>query len=228
MKKASTILVVGDSTAIQRHDLSYNLTYSYMLQNRLDSVYVINHSRGFLTMKDLYSEFEPLAGFGLNPDVVIIQIGLVDSFPRPIPYNKYMEYIYKGLSYIKLDIEKLLIRTKLYYILGNYFNFKKVSKKDFTYYADSIIEKLNNRKIIIMGIPYPGSKIQKRIKILKSEIDEYNLLLRECCNKFSCEYIDNTDIEDHHFLLDHQHLNELGMENYFNKLKTKIETYLKC
>jgi len=169
MKK---ILIIGDSSALPREELSYDNLYAAMLQKKLMAC-IINNAVTNLTSYKAYTDIKSLTLYGYDPDIVILNYGIVDVFPRPYPNKIYRLLSCSGmLPYV----DRFLKKSKLYYKLGDLFNFKEVSHKKFAKYSEGIIQKLlekNVKKIIIIGIIKPY-RVLLNSKRVDEDIQKYN------------------------------------------------------
>jgi hypothetical protein len=191
-------IIIGDSSALPREDTSFNNTYYAMLSKNLkieNSAIVNNNSY------KIFVDLEAFLLYGYDPDVVILNYGIVDAYPRPYPNKIYRLLACSGLLPY---VDKFLKRTKLYYKIGDIFNFKEVPLKKFEYYTEGIIKKLllkKVNKIIIIGIMRPY-KILRNSKIADRNIKLYNSVYREMAKRYTeVVYIDIYNDSDKDFTI---------------------------
>ena len=217
MKK---ILIIGDSSSLPREDTIFNSTYYSILKKKhnIENSAVTNN-----VSYKIYNDLEPFTLYGYNPDIVVLNYGIVDVYPRP-----YSNFIYRLLSCSGLlpYVDKFLKKTNLYYSLGNLFNFKEVKLENFKIYSDGIVKKLLKKdveKIIIIGIIKPYRVLLKS-KIIDSEIKKYNDVFKELSLKYEqVDYIDIYHDSDENFTIwDGYHYSEKASAYIVEKIKEII------
>ena len=219
MKK---VLIIGDSSVPPREELSYENTYTAQLR-KLDNCIVEVSAKTGNNSRNIYIDIEPFTLYGFNPDVVILNYGIVDVFPRPYP-----NMIYRLLSCSGLlpYVDQFFKKTKLYYRLGNLFNFKEVCYEDFAKYSEGILQKLlekNVGQIIIVGIIRPY-KVLLNSKRVDRDIQRYNDVLETLSFKYKeIDYIDiYSDATEDFTIWDGYHYSKKASDYLANKLKKCI------
>lgn len=201
MDMTKNILIIGDSSVPPRKETPYEYTYSTLLKKMYTNTRVESYSRTGMSSNYIYKKLDPLMLYGYKADVVILNYGIVDAYPRPYP-NK----IYKLLkcSGLVTYVDKFLKKTELYYSLGDLFNFKEVPLQNFLSNTESIIQNLRERgveKIIIIGVIKPYKVLLKNKKV-NNEIKLYNEVYKELSYKYKeVEYIDIYDDSDEDFTI---------------------------
>ena len=191
------ILIIGDSSSLSREELSFNKTYYAIMKNKKNYILEMNATANN-TSRNIAIKLESFLLYGYSPDVVILNYGIVDVYPRPYP-NK----IHKLLSCVGLlqYIDTFLKKTKLYYKFGDFFNFKEVSLDEFRKYSENIVVKLLKKEvkqIIIIGIIKPYKVLLKSKKV-KEDIELYNASFKKLAeDNEEISYIDiyNDSSED--------------------------------
>ena len=220
MKK---VLIIGDSSALPRDELSFDKTYYAMLLKLPGRMAEINAMANNTSYR-IYTDIDAFMYYGYHPDTVILNYGIVDVYPRPYP-NK----VYRLLSCTGLlpYIDKVLKKTKLYYKLGDLFNFKEVSLKKFESYTEGIIQKLLEREvkqIIIIGVirPYRGLLQSKKVD---HEVKQYNNIYTEITQKYDeVDYIDIYEDSDESFTVwDGYHYSEKASQYLADKIEKLIK-----
>jgi hypothetical protein len=201
MNKTKNILIIGDSSIPPRKETPYQYTYSTLLKKMYINARVESSSKTGMSSRYIYKKLDPLMLYGYNPDVVILNYGIVDVYPRPYPNIVYKLLACSGLL---TYVDKFLKKTKLYYRLGDFFNFKEVSLQKFEIYSESIIQKLLERrveKIIIIGIIKPYKVLLKSKKVY-DEIERYNEVYKKLSYKYKeVKYIDIYEESDEDFTI---------------------------
>jgi len=214
------ILIIGDSSIPPREELLYSNTYSALLKKKYPESTIELSAKTGTSSRYILKNIIPLTLYGYNPDRVILNYGIVDVFPRPYPIMVYKLLSCSGLLPY---VDRILKKTKLYYKLGDLFNFKEVPLEKFKLYSESIIQKLleqNIKHIIIIGIIKPY-RILLQSKKVDYEIRCYNNVLKSLSQKYiEVDYIDiyNDSCEDF-TIWDGYHYTE----NASNYLTEKIE-----
>lgn len=220
MKK---ILIIGDSSIPAREELSYDLTYSSLLKKKLtECVTEVSAKTGNFS-RQIDINLEAFMLYGYNPNVVILNYGIVDVYPRPYP-NK----VYKLLACLGLlnYIDRILKKTKFYYKFGDFFKFQEVNIGNFEINTESIIKKLlaqNVKQIIIIGIIKPY-KILLKSKIADDEIVKYNNIYKKLAKKYSeVEYIDiYNDSTDDFTIWDGYHYSDKASQYLADKIEKLV------
>lgn len=219
MKK---IIIIGDSCALPREEILYHKIYSQKLR-LLEDVSIENTSIANNNSYFIQTNIESFMLYGYNPDIVILNYGIVDVFPRPYPNKVYRLLTCTGLlSYV----DKALKITKLYYKLGDYFKFKEVPIEKFKIYSENIVKKLlekNVKKIVIIGIIKPY-KILLKSKIVEKEIVLYNEVYRQLSKKYNeVKYIDIYNDSNEEFTIwDGYHYSEVASKYIANEIERLI------
>lgn len=221
MKK---VLIIGDSSVPPREEVTYESIYATKIKKKLKENIVEVVAKTGNNSRNIFIDIKPFTLYGFNPDIVILNYGIVDVFPRPYP-NK----IYRLLSCIGVlpYIDRFLKKTKLYYRLGDLFNFKEVDYDDFKKYSEGIIQKLlekNVKKIIIISIIKPF-KVLLNSKRVDSDIQRYNDVFKSLSVKYKevC-YIDiYNDATEDFTIWDGYHYSEEASDYLANKLYKCIE-----
>lgn len=200
--------IIGDSCAIPRDGIPYEQTYFYMLKNNLFGKYdVINNSVAANNVRKITETIGSVARL-YNPQIVILNYGIVDAYPRP--YHRHFSAVVYLLSKIGVDFDRMLTKRKLYYKLADIFNFKIVPFKEFKSRTESLIEEfrhIGTKKIIFVGIVRPQKEISKS-KIAEKEIEKYNGVFKQFADGKKIFYVDMTSIDKESFIWDGYHYNE--------------------
>ena len=183
------ILIIGDSSALSREDVYFTQTYYFSIKS-IENINIENAAVSNNNSYKIHVNLEAFMLYGYKPDIVILNYGIVDVYPRPYPNKMYRLFSCTGvLPYV----DKFLKKTKLYYKLGDLFKFQEVNIEKFESNTQSIIEKLlkkNVKKVIIIGIIKPY-KVLLNSKIANDEIVNYNKVYKKLSKKYSeVEYID--------------------------------------
>lgn len=193
------VLCIGDSLALPGHGNKYEDTWVYKLKRKFIDYDFITYFKRILTTEVLVTEGGgpgDVDGFWFGsdmcevymPDVVILQLGIVDCAPRLIA-KKSIEHkivarmpdMVKG-KYIRL-IKKYRKRTKK----NAYVNPTKFEQNVTSYIKRCKINQV--KKIIIIAIPEPSEQfIIKNPKVVESVL-EYNNIYEKICSEYDNEKI---------------------------------------
>ena len=220
------ILIIGDSSATTRMETHYESTYFYKLKKELYLKYdIINNSEHGNDIRRILFRAGHFYKQGYNPDIVILNHGIVEAYPRPYPQHKYiLKFILPLLRKfeIKFGIDKLLQKTKFYYTLADIFKFKLVPINEFSDKVSILIKDLMemDTKIIIIGIVRP-QKVLLKSKIVKKEFDKYNNVFKRYVDNDKIFFIDMDNIGEDFVIWDGYHYTDKGSE-YVAKEVLKI------
>jgi lysophospholipase L1-like esterase len=106
MKK---VLIIGDSSAMPRTELPFDKTY-YARLKCMKGLDIENSAVSNNTSYKILSKLDAFMLYGFNPEVVILNYGIVDVFPRP-----YSNTVYKVLNNLRLIslVDKVLKKNRL-------------------------------------------------------------------------------------------------------------------
>jgi hypothetical protein len=205
------ILILSDSVAlprkIARGSVAWEETYIYALRENFLSYEVINVSIGGATIRDLRNQANYYKI--LQPDIVVLQCGIVDASPR---------------AFGRIDLE-LIKKAHLFRFTKPFVSFLRkkrshhyTSLKDFDRCLSELRAELNAPKFISLGIIPASTEYEKKMPGITKSIERYNQILKNNSLYLSTENIPRSGIcEDHH------HVNGLGQEYLFNLLKAELD-----
>jgi len=211
------ILIVGDSSVPPREELSYSQTYTYLLKKQFNERSIEVSAVTGNNSRKIYLNLEPFMLYGCKPNIVILNYGIVDVYPRPYPNMIYRLLLCTGLL---TRVDNFLKKTKLYYTLGDFFKFKEVKLDSFEKYSEGIVSKLLEKdvdKVIIIGIIKPYKILLKS----KDEIVLYNKIFKKLSTRYSeVTYIDIYNDSDEDFTIwDGYHYSQKASNYLVDKIK---------
>ena len=219
MKK---VLIIGDSSATPREELPFDKTYYARLKRNKD-LDIENSAVANNTSYKILNKLEAFMLYGFSPDVVVLNYGIVDVYPRP-----YSNVIHKILTNLKLisAVDWVLKKTRLYYKLGDLFNFKEVSEIKFKRYSEQLVRNLVEKgvdQIVVCGIIKPDKVLLKSKNIIK-EVMVYNQILQDLSTQNEkVDYIDMFDVADESFTIwDGYHYSVKASEHLAKKIEDLI------
>jgi len=186
------IRVYGDSYSMPRSFIGvpFDQTYSELISEKIGSneknsasVYLYNRSQGGADINQLYQTFlMDSTYFGKRPeDILIIQSGIVDCAPHPIPF------------WLKKQIAKLpgiLLRPVVKFLHKNRpvmlkmgLSWKRTSKrKFFSVYKKWMKHASDFRRVYIFNIMSIRDELDAHSPGFKKSIREYNRLIYDAVN----------------------------------------------
>ena len=93
------VIVFSDSMALPRDEgstqqLRYEQTWPYLLQQRMSNLEIIRHNQASATTKDICQQLKYWKKE--SPDLVIVQVGVVDAVPRS--YHSFERRLIFGIG----------------------------------------------------------------------------------------------------------------------------------
>lgn len=209
------ILVLTDSLGLPRdapQDLSYEETWPFFLSQQ-KNVKLLQSSIGGGTSFDLYKQTIYLKSF--NPDIVILQVGIVDCAPRALSYHENI--IYNNWWITRKILGQVIPRW------GNTIrkirNIRFVNKEEFRINLKRIVELLPNIKIYAIGIIPASIEYENFLPNITISIKEYNYILKEI---FPETYIDTFELDQQYVMTDHHHPNKKGHKLIFEIIMNRL------
>lgn len=208
MKK---ILILSDSLALPRikpECCLYEDTYPAILKKEYE---VHQVSIGFATSKDLLNQINYHKSF--NPNIVFLQVGIVDCAPRYMT-RKELDFC-NSLGLLGKIIKRLFKRKWLRKTRKVSF----VNKKNFEVNLMKI-ESNFDCPVVAINILSATNAYESILPNVKNQIIEYN----EIFDKVFEMKISTYDIlEKKGIMSDHHHINKIGHQFIFNKIKSIIK-----
>lgn len=203
------IAVFTDSLGLPRDRpevVNYSETWVNMLKQN-HQIYQVSIGGG--TIEDLYNQAVYVNSF--NPDVVIIQSGIVDCTPRAL--TKTESYI---LNKYKLTqkILKYILKEKTTKFLRKYRRCSYTPLAKFLEYSKMFKATFSNSKVYFIGIVPASVEYEKKVPRVTKSINHYNKKLSEI---FKDSFIETSCFASDKLMSDNIHLNTEG-----NKLLATI------
>jgi hypothetical protein len=198
------ILIIGDSLCLPRNKpeiVKLSDTWPYLLKNN-NQFEIIQLSIGGGTIKNLYEQSVYYEGY--DPDVVIIQSGIVDCAPRALSWlekelinsNRILSYLFSHLMPINL----MRKYRKLTYTKQN--DYKKFIK-EFTI-------RFSNCKIIFIGIIPASNEYEAFLPNVSQNIKCFNEIIKKQINAQKDIFLNTANIPMSGIMSDYHHLNTIG------------------
>ncbi|HEY9049471.1 MAG TPA: SGNH/GDSL hydrolase family protein [Ohtaekwangia sp.] len=207
------ILVVGDSLTLPR-DKPETCVYQNTWPELLKKSFIVHQvSIGGGTIRDLHRQLEYYKAY--NPDIVILQSGIVDCAPRSLSQFEVM-VLEKNwftrkffLPLVKRNSKFLRkVRGKTYTPAGTFSSF-----------LDKIKKQLPGAKIYSLAILPTNDQYELVVPGITKKVKEYNEILKK---HFGTGFISLDEIDRKGIMSDHIHLNEIGHLYVYNILMNTI------
>jgi len=216
------ILAIGDSLALPGHGNMYQDTWYYLLKQKYPNYDFITVFRRGVTTNILTTageEFDVLEYY--IPNIVILQLGIVDCAPRLFKKN---------------GVEKLILNRMPEVVKNNYIAFVKKHRVRHSKRAevspDMFLNNLNLylmrckknnvSNIIIIAIPFPDERMIKISPNIINSVNLYNNIYNKLAKSYknvSVIYPLDSRLYKHNIFEDGYHPNQVGHNAIFFELK---------
>lgn len=210
---AKKILILTDSLGLPREKpevCAYEQTWPVLLKQNPDFI-VHQVSIGGGTSSDILRQIEYHHSF--NPDIVIVQVGIVDCAPR---FMTRLELeIIKKIPFLG----RRLIKTLNNNAVRKYRNISYCPPKAFENNIIKIHQTFKDREVYYIGILPATDTYESILPGIASNIKLYNKILSKQPGFLSMEKISTTCI-----MSDHHHLNANGHSYIYSKILEQIKS----
>lgn len=209
------VLVLTDSLALPRYKpeiCKYEDTWPNLLRNN----YIVHQvSIGAATSDILLKQVNYHKLF--NPDIVILQVGIVDCAPR------FMSRLVLDITYQFGLLGKFLRNFFNRKWIRRRFNISYVNQKKFRFYINRIQAGFDCPLIALTIIP-ASDLYEGILPGVKKRIDLYNKILKE-----EIKFIIETDniLKVNGVMTDHHHINKNGHEYIYSEIEKLIDSIKK-
>lgn len=211
------VLCIGDSLGMARTELPFISTWYYLMANKFPDYFFVNNFRRALTTKELLKK-DALENFA--PNIVIVQIGIVDCAPRYFKANSLFPKIINRFP-------QLIKNTFWKYFKKNNQRknkFADVSPNNFRLNLINYFERCkrtNIEKAIVILIQKPGNEMIKKNPTILKNIQLYNSIILEIIENYTFIEVANPlcDTKDSDYISDGYHLSIEGALKVFEELK---------
>lgn len=217
------ILCVGDSLALPREGISFDETWVYLLGKLNSQWEIVNVSRRGLTSADIVSHNSKDFLEYYNPQIVVLQIGIVDCAPR---YLKKKSIILRLLNISPKQIQNFVWR-----LIKKYFKRKPayadVPKQEFEKHLSGFFmrcESVGVKKIIVLQIGKPGQAMLSQSPLIINQINDYNLIIAKVAKNFCSSHILNplADGLSENYIEDGYHISVIGAKKIAIEVSNSI------
>lgn len=217
-----TILIVGDSLGLPRENMPYEKTWPRLV-SKFTRSHVVAKVQRALTTATLHSGmYQDWLEF-YTPNMVILQVGIVDCAPRYIKNG--------GLAMKLLGVAPGPVKSAAWKIIkkaGRKAKYADVSSEKFKANLEKYIDrcvKAGVSNVLLISIARSGSAMVRSNPGVLGQLTCYNEIIRTVAEQFAiCKVIDVLAYaDDAYFLEDGYHLNEYGNQQLFNELSKHIK-----
>lgn len=215
MKK---ILVLTDSLSLPRakpETLELQETWPSVLESTHPGRFT-RVAIGGATLTDLFKQASNYYK-SINPDVLIVQSGIVDCVPR-------------GYSKLELElIRKTSIGRHLFFKMIGTDRMRKLRKVNYTPLelfrktAGQLYDHFINTRIIWVGIAPATAEYEKQLPGITESIRKYNAVLKGMEAEGKIEFVDTALMPQSGLMSDHHHLNREGHTWVAERLKDLLQ-----
>lgn len=209
------ILILTDSLGLPRitpSPLSAEQTWMGLLKLDCKDCELIQMSAGGFTTTDLLEQTSYYSCY--QPDIVVIQMGVVDCVPRAI---KQDEVFLKRIFQIVSKINNKLGRKFFEFFRTH----RSVSYVDIDKFERNVRSILMEFSCPVFWISITSATLYKEILPgVDESIFDYNQMLKKIIGS---NYIDCTSLDDAGFMSDGHHLNVIGHSDLYHLVKSRIK-----
>lgn len=212
-KEKPVCLIMTDSVALPRRFpggmVKWKETYPFKLKEFLCDFEVISLSIGGASITDLRKQVNYYKI--LKPEIVILQCGIVDAAPRA--FGRIEMDLIKKLKMFRITKPAVsFLRT---YRAHHYTNPNLFEKK-----LRELKEELNAKDFFSLEIIPANKEYEKILFGITKNINIYNGILKR-----NSKIVPLHDIPRDGILYDHHHLNAIGQDFVFKRLKEILRSY---
>lgn len=178
---------------------------------------VAQYSKGGGIIKEMFDQVFYYRMF--CPDLVILQMGIVDCSPRPFTLFEEqffkLNFFTKGCKAILKRLTKPWLRTV-----------RKVAwtkPKDFRYYCEQFKIAYPDATVLALAILPSCEEYEKLAKGITKRISQYNAILKDV---FDDNFIDTSAIPREGIMPDHHHLTAIGHQFIYELIQDRLNKIL--
>ncbi len=210
------ILVITDSLGLPRahpEKCSFEATWPCRLK-AIPNLIVHQLSMGGATIDELYNQVINHHIF-FNPDIIIIQSGIVDCSPRAFSRT---ELLLLNSTFITREIRAIIVK-RFSNFLRRHRKVAYTTEKKFMFFLNNFHKISGTNTIFWLGI-LPGSeKYEKKVPGITKRINLYNKRIAQIFNE---NYISLETIPRDGIMSDQHHLNKEGHQYIYNLIVQKL------
>jgi hypothetical protein len=231
------VLIIGDSSILPGHSNLYEDTWLYMFKSSYHkSNDIIAYCQRGLTTDVLVNQgggvlgdfpFVPKGADVLEyymPNIIILQLGIVDCAPRLFNKDKiFVKIISRLPKFIKDKVYSFKLKITGRKIENSYVTLEKFKSNLNNYFKRC--ENIGVNKVILVGIMMPSAEMIKKNKNIVVNVTKYNNVLKQMQNQFNMvKYIE--PLNQSHFADvlydDGYHPNPYGNKILFHRINKEF------
>jgi acyl-CoA thioesterase-1 len=226
------ILIVADSNGMPRNEISYEDTWVFKLINNFPAFHFIDRSKRASTVERLTTEGGDVTNVKQGadlleyyaPDIVILQLGIVDCSPRYVNKNNFfVKLLYRSPKKIQSVIFSLI---KKYTVRKPKYAF--VSQEKFRKALEEYITRAMQKqtRILAITIAPPTDEFVRKSPHIGTSIAAYNNIYNHLSTQYSNFFVVdpfNADININSIALDEFHVNSEGNSIVFRNVKEALQ-----
>jgi len=198
------ILIIGDSLCLSRNKpeiVELSETWPYLLKSN-NEFEIILLGIGGGTIKNLYEQ----SGYyeGCNPDVVIIQSGIVDCAPRALGWlEKEIINSNRLLSFI-------FYRFMPTNLMRRYRKLTYTKTSDYQKFIKEFTSRFSKAKIVFIGIVPASIEYEVFLPNISKNIKSFNEIIEKEISTTKNVFLSTNNIPMKGIMSDYHHLNTIG------------------
>lgn len=199
----------------------FEKTWLGLLESELNkSGYIIySFQKKGLTTDRIAKELKDHLNF-INPDLLILQVGIVDCSPRALKESE-VNFINK-IPIIRSIIKKIV--KKYYEKISSFRNLCYVDIKQFEKNLEQLNSTFNDVDKIIVPIGLPPEGYKKKSPLIEGRIESYNKIFKKIFSSYYLEVFTQktNDFLEIIYTEDYYHLNDFGHNLLYECLIAKL------
>lgn len=230
------VLIIGDSLSLPGHTNSYEETWPCLLKKTFRSLDFISILRRGITSEILVteggdgSEQFPMGSDCLEhfrPDIVILQLGIVDCAPRLFSRNSLISKLINRLPRpLSKSVLTIIKSNRQRTSKRSYVDLDTFSKNFENYLSRCVLQSVV--KVIAIAIVFPGQDMIRKNPTIIEAVHAYNDVLNSLAKRFEFFEVINPLSESNalkDIYSDGYHPNSKGNELVFHSLTETLKLY---
>lgn len=210
------VLIIGDSLCLPRYKpekVDFNETWPSLLK-RTGLFEISQIAIGGGTLYNLLEQSDYY--LPSEPDIVIIQSGIVDCAPRAI--GSIEKEIVRSSRVLNFLVRKLYP----YRFMRKYRNITFTKPSHFADMVNKMKMKFSDRRTIWIGIIPAVPEYENHVPGISKNIRQYNAFIQSIMATDGGTFLDTTNLPLNGLMSDHHHLNTTGHSWIFNQIFTEL------
>ena len=218
MNSLLKILVITDSLGLPRKSDDDLVPFEETWVNKLKEKATVHQiSIGGATIYQLYEQIKYNELF--NPDLVLVQSGIVDCAPRA--FKMAERQLLQSIPLVRNVFSK--VSEKYGKKIRNMRNISYTKPDLFKLYVQKIINDFKDKPVYFIGIVPAPLAYERKMKGITKNIEAYNSILK---NASGDKFIETNDLSESGLLSDYHHLSVQGNQLLFEKIVKLLPQHL--